>query len=89
MLWSPPTYERLVGAWNLEKSEAVDAVQWLITKVIAAVENNQSPALTLTSFSPFPQIAVITPTINGQSTNRLTWQPARSWYREVTPLPNN
>ena len=43
VLWSPPTYERLVGAWNLDKTEAVDAVQWLIAKVIAAVENNESP----------------------------------------------
>ena len=45
VLWSPPTYERLVGAWNLENTEAVDAIQWLITKVIAAVENNEAPTL--------------------------------------------
>ncbi len=45
VLWSPPTYERLVGAWNLDKSEAVEAVQWLIAKVIAAVENNEAPTL--------------------------------------------
>ena len=44
-LWSPPTYERLVGAWNLDKSEAVEAVQWLIAKVVAAVENNEAPTL--------------------------------------------
>ncbi len=43
VLWSPTTYERLVGAWNLENTEAADAVQWLIAKVIAAVENNESP----------------------------------------------
>jgi AcrR family transcriptional regulator len=43
VLWSPTTYERLVGAWHLENTEAVDAVQWLIAKVIAAVENNESP----------------------------------------------
>lgn len=46
VLWSPTTYERLVGAWNLENTEAVDAVQWLITKVVAAVDNNESPGLT-------------------------------------------
>jgi AcrR family transcriptional regulator len=46
VLWSPTTYERLVGAWNLHNSEAVDAVQWLIAKVIVAVENNESPRLT-------------------------------------------
>jgi hypothetical protein len=43
VLWSPPTYERLVGAWSLKNTEAVDAVQWLIAKVIAAVENNEPP----------------------------------------------
>jgi AcrR family transcriptional regulator len=45
VLWSPPTYERLVGAWNLDKGEAVEAVQWLIAKVIAAVENKETPTL--------------------------------------------
>ncbi|WP_428342389.1 hypothetical protein [Mycobacterium sp.] len=45
MLWSPTTYERLVGGWNLENTEAVDAVQWLIAKVVAALENNESPTL--------------------------------------------
>jgi hypothetical protein len=43
VLWSPTTYERLVGAWHLENPEAVDAIQWLIAKVIVAVENNESP----------------------------------------------
>jgi AcrR family transcriptional regulator len=43
VLWSPTTYERLVGAWSLENTEAVDAVRWLIAKVIAAVENNEPP----------------------------------------------
>jgi AcrR family transcriptional regulator len=45
VLWSPPTYERLVGSWNLDKSDAVEAVQWLIAKVIAAVEDNEAPTL--------------------------------------------
>jgi AcrR family transcriptional regulator len=45
VLWSPTTYERLVGAWNLDKSEAVDAVQWLIAKVIAAIDDNERPGL--------------------------------------------
>jgi AcrR family transcriptional regulator len=44
VLWSPTTYERLVGAWSLDNTEAVDAVQWLIAKVIVAVENNESPS---------------------------------------------
>jgi hypothetical protein len=43
VLWSPPSYERLIGAWKLDNAEAIDAVQWLITKVIAAVEDNEGP----------------------------------------------
>jgi hypothetical protein len=43
VLWSPPTYERLIGAWNLDNAEAIGAVQWLIAKVIAAVEDNEGP----------------------------------------------
>jgi AcrR family transcriptional regulator len=46
VLWSPTTYERLVGAWSLDNSQAVDAVQWLIAKVVAAVEHNELPRLT-------------------------------------------
>jgi AcrR family transcriptional regulator len=45
VLWSPTTYEWLVGSWNLDNAEAVGAVQWLISKVVAAVENNEAPAL--------------------------------------------
>ena len=45
VLWSPPTYERLIGAWNLDNGEAVSAVQWLIAKVIAAVDDNEPPIL--------------------------------------------
>jgi hypothetical protein len=37
----------LVGAWNLDKSEAVEAVQWLIAKVVAAVENSEAPTAAL------------------------------------------
>jgi len=39
VLWSPTTYERLVGAWNLDSAEAVDAVRWLIAKVVAAIDD--------------------------------------------------
>jgi hypothetical protein len=45
-LWSPPTYERLFGSWNLDNAEAISAVQWLITKVIAAIDDNEPTALT-------------------------------------------
>ena len=40
VLWSPPTYERLIGAWNLNNAEAIGAVQWLIAKVIAEIDDN-------------------------------------------------
>jgi AcrR family transcriptional regulator len=43
VLWSPTTYERLVGAWNLDKAEAVDAVRWLIAKVVAAIDDQANP----------------------------------------------
>jgi AcrR family transcriptional regulator len=41
VLWSPPTYERLIGAWHLDNAEAIGAVQWLIAKVIAAIDDNE------------------------------------------------
>jgi AcrR family transcriptional regulator len=41
VLWSPPTYERLVGAWNLHNEDAVGAVQWLIAKVVAGIDDNE------------------------------------------------
>ncbi len=37
VLWSPTTYERLVGAWNVDDTEAVAAVQWLIAKLVASI----------------------------------------------------
>jgi len=43
VLWSPTTYERLVGAWNLDSAEAVDAVRWLIAKVVAAIDDQANP----------------------------------------------
>ena len=45
VLWSPPTYERLVGAWNRDRTEAVEAVQWRITKVVAAVDDGEPPTV--------------------------------------------
>jgi hypothetical protein len=38
---SVSVYERLVGAWNLDNDEAVSAVQWLIAKVVAAIDDNE------------------------------------------------
>jgi hypothetical protein len=37
-----PLASRLVGAWHLANAEAVNAVQWLIVKVNAAVANSES-----------------------------------------------
>jgi hypothetical protein len=45
VLWSPPTYERLIGAWNLDHTEAIGAAQWLIAKVIAAIDDNEGPTV--------------------------------------------
>lgn len=44
VLWSPLAYERLVRTWKLNDTEAIAAVQWLISKVIAAVDNNETPS---------------------------------------------
>src|SRR5262249_17162180 len=43
MLWNPLTYERLVRVWKLDDAHAIEAVQWVINKVVEAVENNEEP----------------------------------------------
>ena len=43
VLWNLPTYERLVGVWGVDGSAATDAVNWLMTKVIDAVEKGDPP----------------------------------------------
>ena len=43
VLWSPLTYERLVRVWKLDDSNASSTVQWLIGKVVEAVDNNELP----------------------------------------------
>jgi AcrR family transcriptional regulator len=43
VLWNLPSYERLVGAWGVDESTATDAVNWLMAKVIAAIENGDPP----------------------------------------------
>jgi AcrR family transcriptional regulator len=43
VLWNPPSYERLVRQWKLDDTAAIDAVQWLITKVVEAVSTNEIP----------------------------------------------
>jgi len=41
MLWNLPSYERLVGVWNLTPEGATRAITWLIEQVVAAVERNE------------------------------------------------
>jgi AcrR family transcriptional regulator len=43
VLWNLPSYERLVGAWGVDTSTATDAVNWLMAKVIEAVEQGGPP----------------------------------------------
>jgi AcrR family transcriptional regulator len=33
VLWNLPSYERLVGVWNLDSANATNAITWLISKV--------------------------------------------------------
>jgi AcrR family transcriptional regulator len=44
-LWLLPTYERLVGAWQLPADDATAAITWLMDKVIATI-NTDDPPLT-------------------------------------------
>jgi AcrR family transcriptional regulator len=43
VLWSPLTYERLIRAWKLDDTRTIAAVQWLIVKLVDAVDNEQPP----------------------------------------------
>ena len=43
VLWNLPSYERLVGAWGVDEITATDAVNWLMAKVIAAIESGDPP----------------------------------------------
>jgi hypothetical protein len=36
VLWSPASYERLVGVWGLDSADATGAIEWLMAKVVAA-----------------------------------------------------
>jgi len=38
VLWSPASYERLVGLWGLDGADAAAAIEWLMAKVVAAVD---------------------------------------------------
>ena len=43
VLWNLPTYERLVGAWGVDGADATRAIEWLMAKVIAAIEDDDPP----------------------------------------------
>jgi AcrR family transcriptional regulator len=43
VLWNVPSYERLVGVWGVDGTAATGAVNWLIAKVIDAIEGNDPP----------------------------------------------
>jgi len=45
MLWNLPSYERLVGVWNLTPDDATSAITWLIDHVVDAIEHNAPPRM--------------------------------------------
>jgi AcrR family transcriptional regulator len=43
VLWNLPSYERLVGVWNLGGEDATRAIAWLINKLVQAIEDDEPP----------------------------------------------
>jgi hypothetical protein len=43
VLWNLPAYERLVGIWGVEGTTATEAVNWLMAKVIEAIDGDSPP----------------------------------------------
>jgi AcrR family transcriptional regulator len=43
VLWSPASYERLVGAWGLDGADATRAIEWLMARVVQAIEDDGPP----------------------------------------------
>ncbi len=46
VLWNVPSYERLVGEWDIDGTEATRAIGWLMAKVVAAIEDDDPPPVT-------------------------------------------
>lgn len=44
VVWTPFSYERLVGNWGLDAAEAARAVTWAIDALIAAVRDGRRPS---------------------------------------------
>jgi AcrR family transcriptional regulator len=40
VLWSPASYERLIGVWGLDGEDATRAIDWLMAKVVAGVDDD-------------------------------------------------
>lgn len=43
VLWSPPSYQRLVVHWGVGSSDAIKAIEWAIGLVVRSVESGQPP----------------------------------------------
>ncbi len=43
VLWNVPSYERLVGEWDIEGTDATRAIAWVMAKVVAAIEDDAPP----------------------------------------------
>lgn len=41
VVWSPTTYERLAGVWELDDDTSIGAIAWLIDVVVAAVRSGE------------------------------------------------
>jgi AcrR family transcriptional regulator len=43
VLWNVPSYERLVGVWGIDGTDATRAIGWVMAKVIGAIEDDDAP----------------------------------------------
>jgi AcrR family transcriptional regulator len=43
VLWNVPSYERLVGVWGFDGTDATRAIGWLMGKVVASIEDEDPP----------------------------------------------
>jgi AcrR family transcriptional regulator len=43
VLWNLPSYQRLVCAWGIDGTDATRAVEWLMAKVVEAIDGDNPP----------------------------------------------
>jgi len=43
VLWNLPSYERLVGVWNVTGEDATRAITWAMSKLVQAIEDDDPP----------------------------------------------